>query len=73
MSALSCGCSLPFYRPLVCRFFTKILIIMSIYTNIHRPYVCNPLGPYISLVNDSIGPITPYWSTLIIYPHQHID
>ena len=46
---------------------------MSISTNIQRPCVCEYLGPYISLVNNSIGPIIPYWSTLINYPHQHID
>ena len=54
-------------------FFIKTLIIMSISTNIHKPYVCDPLGPYISLVNNSIDQITPYWSTLINYPHPHID
>ena len=53
-------------------FFIKTLIIMSISTNIHKPYVCDPLGPYISLVNNCIGQITPYWSTLINYPHPHI-
>ena len=45
----------------------KILIIMSISTNIHRPYVCDTLCPYISLVNNSIDQITTYWSTLINY------
>ena len=54
-------------------FFIKTLITMSISTNIHKPYVCDPLGPYISLVNNSIDQITPYWSTLINYPHPHID
>ena len=54
-------------------FHIKTLIIMSISTNIHRPYVCDPLGPYISLVNNSIDQITPYSSTLINYPHPHID
>ena len=54
-------------------FFIKTLIIMSISTNIHRHYVCDPLGPYISLVNNSIDQITPYWSTLINYPHPYID
>ena len=54
-------------------FFIKTLIIVSISTNIHRPYVCDPLGLYISLVNNSIDQITPYWSTLINYPHPHID
>ena len=54
-------------------FFIKTLIIMSISTNIHKPYVCDPLGPSISLVNNSIDQITPYWSTLINYPHPHID
>ena len=28
-------------------FFIKNLIIMSISRNIHIPYVCDPLGPYI--------------------------
>ena len=46
---------------------------MSISTNIHRPYVCDPLGPYISLINNSIDQITSYWSTFINYSHQHID
>ena len=46
---------------------------MYISTNIHRPYVCNLLGPYISLVNHSIDQITPYWLTLINYSHQHVD
>ena len=54
-------------------FFIKTLIIMSISTNIYKPYVCDPLGPYISLVNNSIDQITPYWPTLINYPHPHID
>ena len=54
-------------------FFIKTLIIMSIFTNIHKPYVCDPIGPYISLVNNFIDQITPYWSTLINYPHPHID
>ena len=73
MGALSSTRSLPIYRYLVCRFFTKTLIIMSISTNIHRPYVCKPLGLYILPVNNSIGPITPYWLTLINYPHQRVD
>ena len=46
---------------------------MSISTNIHIPYVFDPLGPYISLVINSIDQIKPYWSTLINYPHPHID
>ena len=41
-------------------FFIKTLIIMFISTNIYKPYVCDPLGPYISLVNNSIDQITPY-------------
>ena len=53
-------------------FFIKTLIIMPISTNIHRPYACDPLGLYMSLVNNSIDEITPYWSTLINYPHPHI-
>ena len=54
MGTLSYCCSIIIYRHYICRFFTKILIIMSISTNIYRPYVCDPLGPYISLVNKSV-------------------
>ena len=39
-------------------FFIKTLIIMSISTNIDKPYVCDPLGPYISLINNSIDQVT---------------
>ena len=46
---------------------------MSISTNIYRPYVFGLLSLYISLVYNSIDQKTPYWSTLINYPHQHID
>ena len=73
MGTLSRGRSPTIYRYLVYNFFMKTLIIISISTNIHRPYICDPIGPYISLVNNSIDQITPYWSTLINYPHQHID
>ena len=73
MGTLSCSRSPPIYRHLACRFFIKTLIIMSISTNIHRPYVCDPIGPYLSLVNNSIEQIIPYWLTLINYLHQHID
>ena len=38
MGTLSCGPSSPIYRHLVCRFFIKTLISISISTNIHRPY-----------------------------------
>ena len=54
-------------------FLIKTLIIMSISTNIYKPFVCDHLGLYISLVNNFIDQITPYWSTLINYPHPHID
>ena len=46
---------------------------MSISTNIHRPYVCDPLGIYILLFNNYIDKIKPYWSTLFDYPDQRID
>ena len=46
---------------------------MFISTNLHGPYVRDPLGPYISLVNNSIEQIISYWLTLINYPHPHID
>ena len=61
------------HRHLICGFFIKTHIIMSISTNIHRPYVCEPLGSYISLVNNSIDPITPYWSTFSNNLNQNID
>ena len=73
MGFLSCGRSPPTFRHLVCRFFMKILIIMSIFINIHKPHVGDPLGSYISLVNNSINPITPYWLKFINYLYQHID
>ena len=73
IGTFSCGRSPPICRHLEWCLFIKTLIIISISTNIHRPYVCDPLGPYISLVNNSIDQITPYLSTLIKYPHPHID
>ena len=73
MGTLICGRSPPIHRYLVHGFFIKTLIIISISTNIYRPYVYNPLGSSISLVNNSIGHITPYSSNLINYPYQHID
>ena len=42
-------------------------------SNIYMPYVCDPLGSYISLLNNSVEQIAHYCSTLINYPHQHID
>ena len=72
MDTLSCGRSPSIYRHLVYIFFIKTLIIIFISTNIHRPYVCDPLGPYISLVNNSIDPITPNWSTLDNYSYHHM-
>ena len=74
MGTISRGRSPLIYRQLVCGFFfIKTLKIMSISKNIHRPYMCNPQGVYISLVNNSIDKITIYWSTLINYVHQRID
>ena len=52
MGILSCGRSLLIYRYVVCGFFIKTLIIMSISTNIYRISVCDALGPYILLVNN---------------------
>ena len=60
MGTLSCGYCPLILRNLIGKFFMKTLIIIFILTNIHRPYVCDPLGPYISLVNNSIDPIIPY-------------
>ena len=60
MGTLSCGRYLPIYKHLVCRLFIKIHIIMSIFANVYRPYVCDPLGSNISLVNNSIDSLTSY-------------
>ena len=57
MGTLSCGRSLLLYGHLVCVFFIKALIIIFISTNIYRLYVYDPLGLYISLVNNSIDQI----------------
>ena len=48
-------------------------IIISISTNIHIAYVCDPLGLCILLVKNSIDLITPYWSTFINDLYEHID
>ena len=64
MGTMICDRSPPIYWHLVCRFFIKALIIISIPTNIHRPYMCDPLGSY---------QITLYWSTLMNYLDQYID
>ena len=42
-------------------------------TNIHRPYIYDVLGLYISLVNNSVDQIILYWSTSIKYPNQYIN
>ena len=57
MGTLSCRHSPLIYKLLVYKFFIKTLTIMSISTNIDIPYLCDPLGPYISLVNKYIDPI----------------
>ena len=66
MGTLSCARSPLIYRHLI--FYIKTLIIMSISMKIHRPYVCDPLGSYISLVKTSIVQIPSYSLTLINYP-----
>ena len=66
MVTLSCGRSPPIYRYFIYEFFIKILIIIFISTNIYTPYGCDPLGQYITLVNNSIDPITPFCQYLLI-------
>ena len=61
------------YTHLEGEFFIKTLIIMSISIDIYWPHVCDPLGPYIKLVNNFIDPITPYWLNFINYLYQHIN
>ena len=73
IGTLSCDCSLPIYRHLKYKFFTKTIILMFKSINIYRSYVYDPLGLYMSLVNNSIDPITSSWLTFINYLHQHID
>ena len=48
------GCSLPSDGLWECEIVTKTLLLISISTNTHCPYVCDVLGSYISLVNDFI-------------------
>ena len=72
MGTLSCAQSPPVHRHLVYQFFIKTLIIMSKSINIYEPYMYDPLGLYISLVNNSMDTIILYWSTFINYLHQHI-
>ena len=60
MGTFSCGCSSPIYRHLIYEFFIKIVIIMSISTNIYKLYVYDLMSPYVSLVNNSIDPIKLY-------------
>ena len=60
MGTLSFGCSPLIYRNLVCEFFRKNIILASIPTNIYRPYMCDPLGLYVSLVNNFIEQIKHY-------------
>ena len=57
MGTLSFRRSPPIYRHLVGVFLEKNVIIMSISTNIYGPYVCDPVGPYFSLVNNYIDQI----------------
>ena len=47
----------PIYRCCEYIIFTKTFIIMSISIDIRWCYVCDPLGPYISLINNSTNPI----------------
>ena len=69
VGTLSCGHFLLIYRNLVYELFTMTLIIIYISTNIDRPYMCDHLGPYISLVYKSVDPMIPYWSIFINYLH----
>ena len=60
MDTLNCDYSPPIYIYWVYEIFIKTLIIMFISINVHIPYVCNPLGPCISLVSNSIDLIMSY-------------
>ena len=51
----------------------KTLIIISLTTNIHIPYGCDPLDLYILLVNNFIDPITPCFLIFINYLNQYRD
>ena len=52
MGILSCSHFPLFLDIRYVNFSKKILKIMSLSTNIHCDYMCDPLGPYISLVNN---------------------
>ena len=57
IDTLRCNRSFLIYRDWVCEIFTKTRRITSLSINVYRPYVCDPLGLYISLVNNFIDPI----------------
>ena len=63
MRTLSGVCSLLAYRHLICAFFIKIFIIISI--NRYN-YACDHLGPSISLDNNSLGLKTSHWLNILI-------
>ena len=69
VGTLSCDRSPPIYRHSI--FLIKTVIIIFISTNIYRPYVCDPQGPYILLVNNFIYPKIPYSSIFIYYLYYH--
>ena len=72
MGTFSCCYCLPIFRHRVFKFFTKPLSVLSISTKyVQRPFVCDPLGPNIFLVNNSIDPII-YIVNLINHFYQHI-
>ena len=73
IGTLSYDCSLPINRYLIGGFVIKILIIIFIFTNTRRPFVCGPLGLYVLLVNNFTNLITSYWSNFINYLDHHID
>ena len=55
INTLRCGYFSFIYRHWVSEFLIKALTIMSISTNIYRPYVYDPLSLPISVVNYSIN------------------
>ena len=57
MKPLSYGCFDLNYRHWVCIFFYKTLKIMSMFINVHSPYMFDQVGSYILQGHKSIDPI----------------
>ena len=61
LQGLSCDRFLLIYKYQVYKIITKTLIFIFVSINIYIPYIFDPLGPHISLVNNSVDLIILNW------------